>query len=65
MARFNWKRSIETLANEVEGCLMAAHEIGPKFDHNLRAEAGRKAAYAAWLAKSYNRKGVRRNEHIP
>lgn len=51
-------------ANAVEGCLLAADEVGPKFDFNLRQEAQRKASYAAWLARSYNRKGIKRGKGL-
>lgn len=68
MSRFDWKAAIVQKAIECEGCLLAAHFFRahdglPSVPHKiekLRAEAAQKASYAAWLARSYNRKGVRR-----
>jgi len=65
MARFDWKQAICDIGVSVEGSLMCADRLereGWGDPENLREEARHHAEYAAWLARSYNRKGIRRNE---
>lgn len=60
MARFDWKAAIEARATEVEALMwtdknpMFADSLG----HGARMkEADRAASFAAWIARSYCRKG--------
>ena len=61
MAAFNWKRAIEMLASEVEACVMCAAQSrreGYYFSaFKYEREAESKSSYAAWIARSYCRKG--------
>lgn len=59
MGRFDWQRAIQNIANEVEGCLMAARDL-PSSAGKLRADAARRASFAAWLARGYCRRGKKR-----
>jgi hypothetical protein len=62
MGRFDWKSAIVSIAAEVEGAVMCARWLereGWGTPADLRAKAASKASYAAWLARSYYRKGRR------
>lgn len=58
MSRFDWKRAVVNLAHEVEAS-SRSQRMFPERAAKFSAERDSKASYAAWICRSYNRKGVR------
>lgn len=59
MSRFDWKGAVVDLAHEVEASIRS-QRMFPERAEKFAAERDNKASYAAWICRSYNRKGVRK-----
>ena len=61
MARFNWQAAIADLAAQVEGSVMAQRMFAdlPNTCARMERERAALASHAAWLARSYCKRGRR------
>lgn len=63
MALFDWKAAIEAKAIEIESLLWVDKSAMFADGHGSerrQAEASKHSDFAMWLARSYNRKGIKR-----